>query len=299
MSGNVFIYELICAVTQSISIIMSGVCLDRLLTGRDDRASKRKRLVLWGILGSMVVCIKCFAPFPAIYSSTINPILVILVYVLALKCLYSDKVWVKATHAVMLVLQNAMADVITVIVLGEIKNLDMMQSPFVNPYMAERSTKVAMLSVMLNVIYTMIILRMRKKKREKVSPVWITGALQCMLMLACVWAVREARDIDRFFDYYIGFCCILNVLGFSLAALYLSRSEKREKLEEAAGLQETIEQEKAHYQELEARREEMAKLRHDYNNILTSVMFLTKNGKADEAAGVIRELKERIGDAGA
>ena len=293
MSGNGFIYETICAVTQSISVIVIGVCLDRLLTGRDDRASKKKRLVLWFVFGVIVVCMKCFVPFPAIYSSTINPVLMSLMYILMLKYLYSDKVWIKVTHVSMLVLQNIMSDVIGALFLGEVKNLDM-QSPFVNPYMAERVAKVAMLSVMLNVIYTMIILRIRKKKKERVSPVWIAGMLQGMFMLACVWAVSEMRDISGYYDFYIILSCIWAVLEFSLAALYLSRSEKREKLEEVAGLQEIIEAEKVHYQELEERREEMAKLRHDYNNILTSVMFLTKNGKVDEAAGVIRELKERI-----
>ncbi len=293
MSGNGFIYETICAVTQSISVIVIGVCLDRLLTGRDDRASKKKRLVLWSIFGVIVVCMKCFVPFPAIYSSTINPVLMSLMYILMLKYLYSDKVWIKVTHVSMLVLQNIMSDVIGALFLGEVKNLDM-RSPFVNPYMAERVAKVAMLSVMLNVIYTMIILRIRKKKKERVSPVWIAGMLQGMFMLACMWSVSEMRDIRGYYDFYIILSCIWTVLEFSLAALCLSRSEKREKLEEVAGLQEIIEQEKVHYQKLEERREEMAKLRHDYNNILTSVMFLTKNGKADEAAGVIRELKERI-----
>ena len=65
-------------------------------------------------------------------------------------------------------------------------------------------------------------------------------------------------------------------------------------MEEVRELQHAMELEKVHYEQIEARREEMAKLRHDYNNVITSVMYLIENGKTEEAREIMRDLSERI-----
>ena len=54
------------------------------------------------------------------------------------------------------------------------------------------------------------------------------------------------------------------------------------------------EKEKIFYQELENRRVEMAKIRHDYNNLITSVMGLIHMGRQDEAKEMLDELLKRM-----
>ncbi len=289
-----FIYRFICGTAQGMSQVVMGACIERLLTGRDDRISKRKRLAFWFVLGCGLDLFKCLFPMPDWYLSIGNTAVKSTYYVLLLKYFYSDKVWLKFTHASMVILQNVLSDLIHMVIFGEIGNEILCD--YANPYMAKRCLSVAMLSALLNVIYTAVVLRIKKK--EKINPVWIAVSLQFFLVFAAVWKTWRLPDMNEDYDRYFMIVCIGSVLEFSLLMLYLSQSEKQEAKAEAVRLQEIIEQEKVHYQEMEARREEMAKLRHDYNNILTSVMFLTKNGNTDEAAGVIRALKERIGAAG-
>ncbi|HBA64436.1 MAG TPA: hypothetical protein DCZ20_11325 [Lachnospiraceae bacterium] len=293
MIGNGFIYQIISTVVQSMHTVLMVVCLDRLLTAREGRVSKSKRILLCSITGSLLVCVKCMSPIPGVLASVISMSGWTLYYILLLSYFYSDKAWIKLVHASMLLLQGAMSELIMAVIFGEIKNVEMMgrwQSQFANPYLAERVTRVTMLAILFNIVYTVVVLKRQKKR--KISSVWVAVITQLLLILIGIWTIREISNVN--FDQYFMLVCILAVLEFSLAVLYFSQSEKQEAKAEAARLQEIIEAEKVHYQELEERREEMAKLRHDYNNILTSVMFLTKNGNTDEAAGVIRALKERI-----
>ena len=293
MIGNGFIYQIISTVVQSMHTVLMVVCLDRLLTAREGRGSKSKRILFCSIAGSLLVGVKCLSPIPGAYASVISMSGWTLYYILLLSYFYSDKVWIKLVHASMLLLQGAMSELIMAVIFGEIKNVEMMdrwQSQFANPYLTERVTQVTMLAILFNIVYTVAVLRRQKKR--KISSVWVAVITQLLLILIGIWTIREISNVN--FDQYFMLVFILPVLEFSLAVLYFSQLEKQEAKAEAARLQEIIEQEKVHYQELEERREEMAKLRHDYNNILTSVMFLTKNGNTDEAAGVIRALKERI-----
>ena len=84
------------------------------------------------------------------------------------------------------------------------------------------------------------------------------------------------------------------MLFLSQAEKQEAQNEKREAQEEVRKLQRVMELEKVHYEQIEARREEMAKIRHDYNNVITSVMHLIENGKTDEAGSVMKDLAWRI-----
>lgn len=52
--------------------------------------------------------------------------------------------------------------------------------------------------------------------------------------------------------------------------------------------------ERQHYQSVERRREEMAKIRHDYNNLLSSVLGLVRMGKTREAEEMVLGLLARV-----
>lgn len=285
-----FIYRFVCGASQGMSQVVMGASIERLLTGRDDRLSKRKRLACWFVLGCGLDLFKCLFPMPDWYLSIGNTAVKSTYYVLLLKYFYSDKVWLKFTHASMVILQNILADVIHMVILGEIGNGILCD--YANPYMAKRCVSVAMLSALLNVIYTAVVLRIKKK--EKINSVWIAVSLQFFLAFAAVWEIWRLPDMNEDYDRYFMLICVVSVLEFALLMLYLSQSEKQEAEAEAARLQKIIEEEKVHYQELEQRREEMAKLRHDYDTILTSVMNLLEDGKTTEAETVLQDLSVRI-----
>lgn len=44
MSDTGYIYAVICAIMMVMQSMVAGACIERLLTGRDDRISKRKEV---------------------------------------------------------------------------------------------------------------------------------------------------------------------------------------------------------------------------------------------------------------
>ena len=52
--------------------------------------------------------------------------------------------------------------------------------------------------------------------------------------------------------------------------------------------------EKLYYEEMDKERESMAKIRHDYNNLISSILGLIHIGRVDEAEIVLDELIEKM-----
>ncbi|XCP84756.1 GHKL domain-containing protein [Roseburia hominis] len=294
MSESGFIYQIISAVVQIMSVIVSGICMEGLLTGREDRGGKRKRIAIWSILCSVWVIIKCLFAMPPHYYNVINPILITLSYVFVLTYFYSDKAWIKFTHVSMLIMQSVLADVILYIVFGEVKKLNLRYASFANPYMAERGTMVAALTIFLNIAYMVVVLRLQKKRRHTISPIWLAVMLQMLFVFMMICAIKWSQAGGDDFKLYFSYFCCYTVLEFALVMLYVGQLEKRETQEKVRKLQQEGELKKAHYEQIEVRRQEMAKLRCDYGNILTSILDLLEHGKKDEAETVIQDLSVRI-----
>lgn len=78
--------------------------------------------------------------------------------------------------------------------------------------------------------------------------------------------------------------------------LYTVRQEEKTRLEEQ--LRESrhmMELERAHYQAVETRREEMARIRHDFNNQLAVIGQLVRKGNDEDAQQMITQLAAEIG----
>lgn len=291
MEGG-FLYLVISAASQSLSGVWMGICVDRLLTGREERGSRRKRIAFWSVIGTLLACSKCLM-LTGPYTLVLNPVFVTAHYIFMLTYFYRDKAPVKIFHASMILLQNVSADVILMVALGEIKNLNLFRNSFENPYMAERSVLIAMLSMVLNLLYLLLILR-RKKGTRSVSPVGIASSLTLIFLLGGIWMCWRSQGNTGDANLYMTLLCVGDMLEFGLAVFYVSQMEKREIQEEEARLSRAMALEKIHYEQAEARREEMAKLRHDSNNILTSVLFLVKNERIEEAKTILRDLMKRL-----
>lgn len=90
---------------------------------------------------------------------------------------------------------------------------------------------------------------------------------------------------------------LIPVLCLLLFTILLRRSEKRDIHDACEELQILNEMEQKRYQELEAKREELAKLRHDYNNQLSAVRALISSQKYAEAYGLACAAKKALEEA--
>ena len=89
--------------------------------------------------------------------------------------------------------------------------------------------------------------------------------------------------------YIFGWACDI----FLIIIIFRQEGKERIKRElEAARMQ--AEMEKLYYEEMDKEREAMAKIRHDYNNLISSILGLIHIGREDEAEIVLNELIEKM-----
>lgn len=291
------IYQWISAISQSISVIIMNVCLDFILTGREERGPRRKRIGIWITVTVISIFFKCFASVNGIFYTIINPMLLMLFYVFMAGYFYQDKLWIRATHVSMIIIQNTLADAILYAVMGEIHKFSLFaDKPFSNPYMAERCILVGIISISFNMIYITIVQRRKKVGEAGANPVWIAAILPAFFVSFSFWWKQEVQYASEGSKQYMIILTVWMCLQFVVAMVYLSYLQKREMQEEAARLSRAIALEQIRYEQIEVRREELAKLRHDYNNILASVLFLLKSERNQEARKVIVDLLSRVED---
>ena len=84
------------------------------------------------------------------------------------------------------------------------------------------------------------------------------------------------------------------LMNFLMIWIQLNQAEKEKAERELLLLQHQAELERQQYQAMEQRREEMAKIRHDFNNLLSSVLILLRQNKPEEAAQAVAELVQRV-----
>lgn len=92
-------------------------------------------------------------------------------------------------------------------------------------------------------------------------------------------------------------CVCILLSGVSIVCLlyYVASLEKKAELEkELQDIHYTMELERAHYRTIQERREDLARIRHDFNNQLATVSLLIQSGEGSDAQSMLRQLGENI-----
>lgn len=148
----------------------------------------------------------------------------------------------------------------------------------------------------VTIAYSSIYIAMNRWNRKyngyvKKSNIWIF-----MLILASEIAgvnrTIHMPDIEQAVRILVIQCFI--DIGIFLIMYNLVSKERMEN--ELKQLKYYMEREREYYQELDKEREEMAKLRHDYNNQLTSVLGLIHMNRLDEAKEMLKEMGDKAYD---
>ena len=96
-------------------------------------------------------------------------------------------------------------------------------------------------------------------------------------------------------DIWAGISLLTGVIADMVLLFILMNQSEKEHLEKQMKEREQILAiEAVHYEELEAKRTELAKFRHDYNNQLTTAILLEEQGNREMAGKMIKELRERV-----
>ena len=136
----------------------------------------------------------------------------------------------------------------------------------------------------------LVVIIARSLQARKFS--WVYIPVICIVL--SLWGMFYAyiADANRLF------CCVCTVLaGGSILSLlqYVVALENKTALEEELrNTRHRMALEQAHYKAVEARQEELARIRHDFNNQLAAVSLLIQSGEENDAQSMLRQLGENI-----
>ena len=152
-------------------------------------------------------------------------------------------------------------------------------------------------SFVSNVILFFVAVLWRRFKLQRRMPrsSWVFVILPLCLVAPTLVYMEQIQQTGGMFSLLHVFSMtgafLLNML---LIFVQFNQAEKDEAEKELAELKHQTELERQYYESVEARREEMAKIRHDYNNHLSSVLGLMHMGKPDEAEKVLESLLAKV-----
>lgn len=151
-------------------------------------------------------------------------------------------------------------------------------------------------SVCLSVVVVLVWNAVTKRQRPPRN-VWVFVLFPLSQMML-IWNLNEVMlfslpSVEEQLITALGL-----TLGFAadLALFYvLMRQGERDALaRQVYELEQLRQTELLHYQSIETRREEMAKIRHDFNNQLTTALYLTEQGATVESRELLNQLRDSV-----
>lgn len=136
--------------------------------------------------------------------------------------------------------------------------------------------------------------RFRLQKRIPRSSWIFVVILICLLLPTLTYSMEMYVNKSVISPLYLISMTGAFVLNLLLICLKFNQAEKDEAEKELAALKRQAELERQRYESLEARQEEMAKIRHDYNNHLSSVLGLLQMERSDEAVKTVKDLLAKM-----
>ena len=272
--------------------LMCWLCLERMLNGKNEKIARKQRAVLWMAAWLMIAGIRILS-----YSAKTNTVVQILFITtcgLILKYGYEDRMWKKWAAFLTMLVAIIFADMCYTVVLVIFTGDTYISMDFSKMDMMMGTLIVALAGMTMALAACERWCRVQKKGRNLGN-----------LVLFMAFAIAESTPLlllcnQKEFNYekvpvkYLVLLAAVMAAAIILVLILFNRSEKDEIESELQEVRRVSELEKRHYQEIERRREEMAKIRHDYNNVLSSAQYLLDAGRTEEAREMIGELAERI-----
>ena len=269
--------------------ITSGIFIHLLLT---PKYSQRFCLVLWSVTALWMPVGRSIQMAYESMKSVIFISGVLLWMALAL-LLYRDPVWKRVTAVLLTLCVNIFLD-----------SSLMLLFYLVNPALLDQAAGCNVYAVVMNitaeavlVLVYMCTLQLWNLIRDRRL---IKGYLPTLLLpvsQAC-FALRFNVGIGGHSDSYSMAFFLGAILGLSLDIYWmydlLYRSRQTEVEQELKEMHHVMELEHVHYQEIESKREEVAKIRHDINNQILAARHLISEGDTERSEHMLDQLLEQV-----
>lgn len=289
-----FLNRLLCALIWIPEGYWMYMLMKLMLPPNPDTSVRRRWNCIWLATHGILPFVHYFAREPAV-TIVQNGISVLIFCLFALRA-FSGRRFTRIFAMMLLSTVPILADILTSTVYywmtGLTLNVDLYQEMRLDFVWVSGATLI--MGCALQGLTCMIWCRALKKRRiARDSGYLLLFLLLGVFILAAgiLGENAEAASLGGAFPY-IYMSALLAVCGGMF--VFLNQVEKSSLETELAEVRRLSDLEHIHYTAVEARREEMAKIRHDYNNILTSVSYLIRDGASGEAAQMLSELLTRL-----
>lgn len=287
-----YLNMVLCLIFQAADGPVVGICMEKMLTGNPATSSRKGRMFYWSIVFLMLILIREIIPDNRTTMVT-NVVYFVVSYFMIRRC-YTEKMFLKYAAFLLLQILLVLVDAVYTFFFFSQYGMDM-QIDFTHPGLVFGSMIGTLGGAMLQLLACSLWRRRQGKTSLMVHPVFLLTFMLVIIVLFG-FGITQFRDpAGQFFhgNYLIVYGCIYFTACIGIF-LFINQAERNEIEKELLELQRLSELERVHYAGIEARREELAKLRHDYNNILSTVRLLLHGGKVQEAEQMLVELFERV-----
>lgn len=287
------LYRTICALMWTCQGPFTALYLEKMLPANDQRTSKGGRLLLWTVHQAIMALIHAYSP-PG-FMQVVNMVYIFGTAALLLWYCYSGRYITRlAAYAILMLMYN-LADA-SVLMFNCITSGAGPTALYIDidPRFSILAAASQLIAISLEGIACAAWCRWLKRRQPMRHTTFLllfalTGLCMIFLCMPPAYGVHTAfNDV-----YMAGEVCVFLSIIAGIFVL-LNQSEKEDLSQELAKIRRLSELEQVHYTAIEARREELAQIRHDYNNIITTVRRLLQDGAFQDAEQMLSELSVRI-----
>lgn len=206
---------------------------------------------------------------------------------------FKEKVWKRIFGYLVFVVASFVGELFSITMMGHIFGVEY-QNTFANQEMFVLQTACMMFDFALFAVMAFIWNDVfKRQKLPRHAWVFVLFPISQLIVL-WNWTNQEIffhREISVFaaFGFILGF-----VADIVLLYAFLNQGEKDALAERVREMEHLQQVEQLHYQSIETRREELAKIRHDFNNQLTTALYLTEQGEQEQAKSMLEQLRRNL-----
>ncbi|MBR5127045.1 MAG: GHKL domain-containing protein [Roseburia sp.] len=208
--------------------------------------------------------------------------------------LFKDKAWTKVFIVIMYYVSVIVAEIITFSILGDsVVGLDFfgdsLEALIVN--LLVMIISFCMLGVLV-IVWNLLLKKQYVPKNIVLFLLFPIGQI-CMID---IWSkqlqhgdMQFQSQFNMFLGLFIGF-----VADAILFYVMLMQGEREEVKRQLAETEKLMELERNYYQSVKERQEEVAKIRHDFNNQLTAALQMVQSGEQEQSKELLEELRKAV-----
>ena len=282
----------ICVLLQVSSGFSLGFAMDSMQTARKSAPPKWVRMVIWMAAALSGTLYNIFWKDPPTGLNYVSCASTFLAALISICLFYESGLRRQLTITLLLILGVFSAELFATLLLWAFQ-APPLSLDYTQPDMVKLSAIGAAASNMV-ILLTAILWRRFKLHRPTAGGSWtFVLMLLCLGFPAISYMEHLQQTGGNFSPLHILSMTGAMMLHLVLIFLQFHQTEKEEAKKALEELKRTQARQKQHYESMEARREEMAKLRHDYNNHLSSVLGLVRMGNRKEAEAAVKALLQK------